>query len=73
MFKIPERIKSLRKEKEVTQRELAEAIGVQVVSVQRFEYGSVRPSLDTLVAIADYFGCSVDYLLGRTNKKEINK
>ena len=59
--------------KEVTQRELAEAIGVQVVSVQRFEYGSVRPSLDTLVAIADYFGCSVDYLLGRTNKKEINK
>lgn len=73
MFKIPERIKSLRKEKEVTQRELAEAIGVQVVSVQRFEYGSVRPSLDTLVAIADYFGCSVDYLLGRTDKKEINR
>lgn len=67
MSAIGERIKELRLEKKVTQKEIAEGIGVSSVSVQRFEYGSVRPSLDTLIALADFFDVSLDYLVGRSD------
>lgn len=70
MSAIGERIKELRLEKKVTQKEIAEGIGVSPVSVQRFEYGSVRPSLDTLIALADYFDVSLDYLVGRSDVPE---
>lgn len=66
MSNIGEKIKELRLEKKVTQKEIAEAIGVSPVSVQRFEYGSVRPSLDTLVALAEYFDVPLDFLMGHT-------
>ena len=66
MSSIGKRIKELRIKNKVTQKEIAEGIGVSSVSVQRFEYGSVRPSLDTLIAIANYFNVSLDYLVGRS-------
>ena len=65
MSTIGKRIKELRRCKKVTQKEIAERIGVNPVSVQRFEYGSVRPSLDPLVALADFFQVPIDFLLGR--------
>lgn len=64
---IGERLKALRLEKKSTQREIAEAVHITEVSYQRYEYGTVRPSLDTLIALADYFDVSVDYLTGRSN------
>ncbi len=67
MSVIGERIKTLRVNKKVTQKEIAEGIGVSPVSVQRFEYGSVRPSLDTIIALADFFDVSLDYLVGRSD------
>lgn len=67
MSVIGERIKTLRIDKKVTQKEIAEEIGVSPVSVQRFEYGSVRPSLDTIIALADFFDVSLDYLVGRSD------
>ena len=68
-MEIKNRIKKLRIERKVTQRDIAEGIGVSPVSIQRFEYGTVRPSLDTLIALADYFDVSLDYLVGRTDDK----
>jgi transcriptional regulator with XRE-family HTH domain len=73
MSSIGERVKALRIIKKVTQKEVAEGIGVNPVSVQRFEYGSVRPSLDTLIALADYFDVSLDYLCGRSDNPDINR
>ncbi|MCL2077411.1 MAG: helix-turn-helix domain-containing protein [Oscillospiraceae bacterium] len=70
---ISERIKYLRVKNKLTQKKTAEIAGVQEVSFQRFEYGTLRPSLDTLIILADYFGVSLDYLVGRTDKPEINK
>ena len=67
MSVIGERIKTLRVNKKVTQKEIAEEICVSPVSVQRFEYGSVRPSLDTIIALADFFDVSLDYLVGRSD------
>jgi transcriptional regulator with XRE-family HTH domain len=69
MFKINERIKQLRINGGLTQKQLAETIKVSTVTIQRFEYGTVRPSLDTLVLLADFFAVSLDYLVGRTNDR----
>ncbi|MCL2773807.1 MAG: helix-turn-helix domain-containing protein [Oscillospiraceae bacterium] len=72
MLKFKERIKKLRSDNNLTQKQLAKILNVNEFSVQRYEYGT-RPSLDTLIALADYFNVSLDYLVGRTDKPEINK
>ena len=64
---ICERLINLRKAAKVTQKAIAAAINVSEVSYQRFEYGTVRPSLDTLIALANYFDVSIDYLVGRSD------
>lgn len=66
-----ERLKLLRKDRGVTQKEIASSVGVSEVSYQRFEYGTVRPSLETLIALADYFEVSLDYLVGRSDDPEM--
>lgn len=72
MRKTNERIKQLRIEKNITQKKMAEILNIKEFSYQRFEYDS-RPNLDNLITLADYFDVSVDYLLGRTDKREVNK
>lgn len=64
---IQERIKSLRLQKSITQKQLADEIGVSVVSVQGWENGSKTPSLKAAVGIAGYFEVSCDYLFGAKN------
>jgi len=70
--KLKERIKKLRTDNKLTQKQLAKILDVDEYSVQRFEYGD-RAGLDSLVKIADYFNVSLDYLVGRTDKPEVNK
>jgi len=61
------KLKTLRQQTGVSQAELAQAIGVDQSSVGKYEGAAqVIPSAEVLVRIADYFGVSVDYLLGRT-------
>ena len=67
------RIKTLRVENNLTQKQLAEILSIQPNSVQRLEYGTARASLDTLTALADYFNVSIDYLVGRTDNPEVNR
>lgn len=57
-------IKSLRKRKNITQVQLAEALSVERSSVGKYETGTM-PSADVLIRIADYFDVSVDYILCR--------
>ncbi len=59
-----ERIKERRSAKGMTQKAVAEAIGVAPNTVQRFEYGTVSPSVDTYIALATCLDCSLDYLVG---------
>lgn len=66
-----ERLKELRIQNGVTQKAIADGIGVTPVSVQRFEYGTAKPKLDTVVRIADFFKVSIDYLLGRTDNPQV--
>lgn len=65
MFKI--RLKELRKEMKINQEELADIIGKSRSSVANYETGDVVPDLDTLIVIADYFDCTLDYLVGRSD------
>ena len=58
-------LKQLRKNKGVSQTEVANAIGVSQVAYGRYESGQREPSFDMLNALADYFGVSVDAVLGR--------
>ncbi|HJB12716.1 MAG TPA: helix-turn-helix domain-containing protein [Candidatus Oscillibacter excrementigallinarum] len=69
MIKFDERLKELRKEKGVTQREIAEFLGIKTRPYQNYESGDRRPDYEKLVALADYFDVTTDYLLGRTDRR----
>lgn len=59
------RIKTLRMENNLSQRSLALKIGSSQKSVDYWEKGVSEPTAGFLIALANCFGCSVDYLLGR--------
>lgn len=61
------RINQLRLSKNLTEQELAKELGTSEQEVISWENGSSAPAYDMLVKIADYFGVSTDYLLGRTD------
>ena len=61
---LSENIRSLRKQRKMTQEKLAEALGVTVGAVYKWESGQSQPELNLLVEIADFFDTSVDALLG---------
>ena len=62
-----ERLSQLRKEAQIMAEELGICIGVKKRMVFLYEKNTAKPSLDVLVKIADYFGVSVDYLIGRSD------
>ena len=67
---LAERLRLLRKEKMKKQKEIAELLKMTIRNYQRIEHGEINiPSL-TLCALADYFGVTTDYLLGRSQKRE---
>ena len=65
MKALGQRLKDLRKQKKVGQKEVAELLGVSLRSYQFYESGEYDPSLPNLVVLADYFQVSTDYLQGR--------
>jgi transcriptional regulator with XRE-family HTH domain len=58
------RIKEIRKKCGLTQKELGERVGVSEAAISQYESGKRRPDYEIVLRMADYFGCSVDYLLG---------
>lgn len=67
MIKFAERLRELRREKKVTQSKMADFLGIKLRSYQNYEGGSLRPDYEGLVALADYFDVTTDYLLGRSD------
>ena len=61
---LAENIRAFRKERRLTQEQFAEALGVTVGSVYKWESGQMTPELDMIVNIADFFDTSMDVLLG---------
>jgi transcriptional regulator with XRE-family HTH domain len=67
------RIKFLRKQKNIKQSELGEKIGLTYTAISDIERGRRTTTIEKLVALADYFEVSIDYLMGRTDNPKINK
>ena len=65
-----ERLKLLRKEKKVQQKELADLLGISVRGYQFYESEDNEPSIKVLTVLADFYGVTIDYLVGRTNKRD---
>ena len=63
---VAERLKPLRKKKGLTQVEMAELLHCTDRHYQKIEYGKVNLPSITLMFLADFFGVTTDYLLGRT-------
>ena len=70
-IEIAERIRQISKIKNIVIKEMLIEIGLGKNTLMNFK--TSMPKADTLAKIADYLQCSVDYLLGRTNMREINK
>lgn len=62
-MKFHEKLFGLRKQAGMTQSDLAEKLNVSRQAVSRWEMGTAKPEVDTLVAISDLFDVSLDYLL----------
>ncbi len=67
MSKFGERLRRVLEEKELQGKELAKELNVEPPTVSNWLNGNRFPKDDMLIKIADFFDCSVDYLLGRTN------
>ena len=73
MIEFCRRMRALRIERGETQVQAAQDIGITDRQYQRFEAGQQKPGFDVLIAIADHFGVSIDYLTGRTENRAVNQ
>ena len=60
-------LKALRLKRGVSQQQLADAIFVTQPSIHKYETQNIEPEIAILIRMADYFGTSIDYLVGRTD------
>ena len=67
------RLKELRDRRGISQLKLAKALGLTQNRVSRYESGAREADYKTLIALADYFGVSVDYLLERTDNPSLSR
>ena len=70
MVNLAAQFKKVRTERNLTQKQTAEGIGVTEQAYQRYEYGKVVPSATVLIALADFYDVSLDYLCGRSDNPE---
>ena len=63
------RIRDLREDKDLTQKQIAEILGMSQTGYSKYETGENDIPTAILIKLADYYKTSVDYLLGRTDKK----
>ena len=68
-----DRLKILRAERGLTQEQAAKAMQIPPRSYQRLEMDGKKTLYDTLITIADFYDVSVDWLMGRTEKRAVNR
>lgn len=66
------RLKELRKEKNITQADLGKIINQSKSNVSKYETGMLEPNIQTLTVLSNYFEVSIDYLLGISNVRTSN-
>lgn len=68
-----ERIKKLRIEKKLTQQELGNKFGLTSTGVSYWESGKAIPSMEMINKLSDFFGVTIDYLIGKNELDEKNE
>lgn len=66
------KLKELRKNANITQSELSQAINTNQQNITRYEKGEVEPNIATLIKLADYFDVSIDYLVERRHQNKVD-
>lgn len=67
-----QRFKSLRMSREVSMSQLADSLSTSKSTISKYENGHLHPRKDALVKIAEFFNCSIDYLVGLTDDPSAN-
>lgn len=73
MFNFGSHLKALRQAKGITQKQLGIEIDTSERGIQNYETGVRKPTYDILIALADYFDVSLDFLTGRNNNPNSHK
>ncbi len=63
-------IRNLREDHDKTQQELAEYLNVMQTTYSKYELGKINVPIEVLIKLADYYGVSIDYLVGHKVKKK---
>ncbi len=69
---LAERLQKQRKERNLSQKRVAEMTGLSTTLISNFERGERTPSLESIISLANVYHCSIDYLLGREIKRDID-
>ncbi|AOV07900.1 helix-turn-helix domain-containing protein [Sporosarcina ureilytica] len=69
----PKRLRILRRKKEMSQQEMADFLGITRQGYGKYENGGSEPSLGMLGVIADFFGVTIDYLIGHSNTQTMSE
>lgn len=67
------KLKKLRLQKKKTQLNVQMETGIEQALLSKYESGKRIPPTETLITLADYYGVSMDYIMGRTDNPEVNK
>ena len=70
MIMYENRLRDLREDRDLKQRDIAELLKVHQTTYSDYELGRLNIPVAALHALADFYGVSIDYLLGRTNSKK---
>lgn len=70
---LADRLRQCRSEKELTQNQVAIYCDITEKAYQNYELMTRMPKLEILLKIAELFNVSLDYLVGRTNEKQVHK
>ena len=62
------RLTNIRRSKGFTQKQVADGLGISEVGLQNYENGRRKPAFDVLIALADFYDVSLDYLVGRSDE-----
>lgn len=65
------RLKKLREEKEMNMKEVARALSLPYMTYVNWEKGEREPNSDMLIKLADFFGVSIDYMIGRSEERAV--
>lgn len=63
------RLRDLREDNDLNQKDIAEILNIKQTTYSKYELGKINIPIEAFIKIADFYKTSIDYLVGRTNKK----